>query len=65
MAKNKRNRDKLIDENDRRSFEIPKDGRILVPSGDRRHTTKIREGTLDTTIAFSKRHLATIPVDAD
>lgn len=65
MAKKKTNREKLIEENDRRSFEPPKDGRIVIPSGDRRHTTKIREGTLDTTVAFSKRRLATLPVDED
>lgn len=41
------------------------DGRISVPTGDRRHITKIREGKLDTSTCFSKARLATITVDPD
>ena len=40
-------------------------GRIIVPTGDHRHMTKIRLGTLDTSTCFSKERLATIAVDPD
>lgn len=63
MARKNRKKE-LIEENER-SFEIPKSGRIIVPSGDRRHITKIRLGKIDTSEVFSKKRLSEIPVDND
>lgn len=40
-------------------------GRIIVPTGDRRHMTKIRLGKLDTSICFSRAYRESIQVDPD
>jgi len=42
-----------------------KDGRIIVPTHDRRHMTKFRLGVLDTTTVFSRRYRESLAVDPD
>jgi hypothetical protein len=42
-----------------------KSGRIIVPTGDRRHMTKIRLGVLDTSTAFSRARREALTVDPD
>jgi hypothetical protein len=42
-----------------------KSGRIIVPTHDRRHMTKIRLGVLDTSTAFSRARRESLPVDPD
>lgn len=36
-----------------------------IPTDDQRHMTWVRKGKLDTTVVFSKKYLATIPLDHD
>jgi len=63
VARNKRNRaDELAALNDNKS-EIPKDGRIIIPTGDRRHMSHIRNGKISSEV-FSKERLRTLPVDS-
>lgn len=42
-----------------------KSGRIIVPTHDRRHMTKIRLGVLDTSTAFSRKRREALTVDPD
>ena len=44
MSKNRKQ--ELAEANDRSHNEIPKDGRIITPTNDRRHITAVREGRI-------------------